>query len=651
MCGITGWFGKNGRRADLEAMVQTLTHRGPDHRGTWQNKESAVALGHSRLSILDLSSAGHQPMVSANQRYVIVFNGEIYNHYDFRRKLQGISYIPNDIIISENKWNGHSDTETLLEAVSVWGIEKTLQKIVGMFAFALWDRKEQSLTIARDRLGEKPLYYGWQGSVLLFGSELKALQAFPDFEGRISRDALTLYLRYNYIPAPFSIYENIFKLPPGTYLTVSNRNRHTAPVSYWSAHSTVESGENNLFKGTEADAIESLDRLLRDSVAGQMIADVPLGAFLSGGIDSSTIVALMQAQSTRPVKTFTIGFSEKQYNEAEHAKEVARHLGTDHTEQYVTPQETMDVIPKLPHLYDEPFADSSQIPTFLISQLARKHVKVSLSGDGGDELFGGYNRYFWVPNIWRRLRWMPAPVRSLLSNLIIHVSPVSWDAVFKMMTGLLPDDWHYFSPGDKIHKLAEILDKKCPEDIYFALVSHWERPAELVLNSCEPRSLISDSQQSLKLSEFEKRMMYMDLISYLPDDILVKVDRAAMGVSLETRVPFLDHRVVELAWQLPLSYKIKQKQGKWILRQVLYRYVPKQLIERPKMGFGIPIGIWLRGALREWAEDLLNERRLKNEGIFDHQLIRQKWTEHQTGKRNWQYLLWIILMFQAWLAR
>ena len=645
MCGIAGYYNKNCTadywRPALEKMAEAVSHRGPDNQGIWFDENARIGLTHRRLSIIDISEEGHQPMISPSGRFTIVYNGEIYNFEDIRSSLKGSQY----------QWRGHSDTEVMLAAFEVWGIENTISKLIGMFALALWDREEQTLTLVRDRLGEKPLYYGWQGSVFLFGSELKALQAFPDFEGRISRDALTLYLKYNYIPTPLSIYENIFKMPPGSYLTVSKRNRHTAPVSYWSAHNTVECGENNLFKGTEADAIESLDRLLRESVAGQMIADVPLGAFLSGGIDSSTIVALMQAQSTRPVKTFTIGFSEKQYNEAEHAKEVARHLGTDHTEQYVTPQETMDVIPQLPNLYDEPFADSSQIPTFLISQLARKHVTVSLSGDGGDELFGGYNRYFWVPKIWRRLRWMPVPVRSMLSKCLTKFSPDSWDNVFKVLTGLLPDEWRFSSPGDNVHKMAEILDKKCPEDIYFALVSHWERPAELVLNSREPRSPIIDLAANPKLSKYEKRMMYMDLISYLPDDILVKVDRAAMGVSLETRVPFLDHRVVEFAWQLPLSFKIKQKQGKWILRQVLYRYLPKKLIERPKMGFAIPIGIWLRGALREWAEDLLDERRLKHDGIFDHKYIRQKWTEHQAGKRNWQYLLWIILMFQAWLDR
>jgi len=646
VCGLTGYWKLAGRlgedtQAIVGGMAQQIIHRGPDDVGVWNDDEVGVALAHRRLSILDLSPAGHQPMVSPSGRYVIVFNGEIYNHLELREALSGCN------------WRGHSDTETLLAAFECWGVEATLKKSVGMFAIALWDRESRTLTLARDRLGEKPLYYGWQNGVLLFGSELKALRAHPAFQGEINRDALTLFLRHNYVPAPYSIYRGINKLPPGTYLQVNAdavlaTSSGIHPVSYWSARVGAEIGQANQFRGSDNEAREALEAVLGQSIKGQMLADVPLGAFLSGGVDSSSVVALMQAQSGRPVKTFTIGFNEEGYNEAEHAHAVARHLGTEHTELYVKPEEAQAVIPLLPTLYDEPFADSSQIPTYLVSRLARQHVTVSLSGDGGDELFGGYNRYFWAQNIWRRLGWLPQPVRAALAGVLTTLPPASWNAAFKRFDRLLPARLRYANPGDKLHKLADILAVRNPEEIYWGLVSHWKQPAQIVKGGIEPATVLTDASQWADVPDLTHRMMYLDTVSYLPDDILTKVDRAAMGVSLETRVPLLDHRVLEFAWTLPLSMKLRDGQSKWLLRQVLYRHVPKELIERPKMGFGIPLDIWLRGPLKNWAEELLNPSRLETGGYFRASPIREKWDEHLSGRRNWSYYLWDVLMFEAW---
>ncbi|OGQ87749.1 MAG: asparagine synthase (glutamine-hydrolyzing) [Deltaproteobacteria bacterium RIFOXYD12_FULL_56_24] len=659
MCGIAGYWGGMERATALELvarMANVIAHRGPDDAGVWVDDATGLALAHRRLSILDLSPAGHQPMVSASGRYVIAFNGEIYNHLDLREALEKRALSPSlplTLALSpegrgEYGWRGHSDTETLLAAIAAWGVEETLKQCVGMFAFALWDRETRNLTLARDRLGEKPLYYGWQGENFLFGSELKALREHPAFRGEIDRDALALYMRHNCIPAPYSIHQGIYKLPPGTWLTLGQGERDVRPRSYWSAREVAENGQRNLFSGSEAEAQKALDSVLRQAVAGQMLADVPLGAFLSGGVDSSTVVALMQALSDRPAKTFTIGFHEAGYNEAEHAQAVARHLGTEHTELYVTSEQAMAIIPKLPSLYDEPFADSSQIPTFLVSELARRHVTVSLSGEGGDELFGGYNRYFWAKNIWRRVGWLPQSMRAALAGVLTTLPPSAWNGVFKGLARFLPAGWRYANPGDKLHKLAEILAVRTPEEIYLGLVSHWKHPAEVVHSACEPVTVLTDPARWAALPDLENRMMYLDQMTYLPDDILAKVDRAAMGVSLETRVPLLDHRVVEFAWSLPLSLKIRDGQGKWLLRQVLYNYVPKEMIERPKMGFGIPLDVWLRGPLKDWAETLLDETRLRNEGFFEPLAIRQKWAEHLAGRRNWSYYLWDVLMFQAW---
>jgi asparagine synthase (glutamine-hydrolysing) len=649
MCGLTGFFrlsnlaGRDAPDAIATRMADTLRHRGPDDGGVWVDVGAGIALGQRRLSIVDLSLEGHQPMLSACGRYVLAFNGEIYNFRALHRELESLG----------EKFRGHSDTEVMLAAISRWGLANALKRFNGMFAFALWDREERRLHLVRDRLGEKPLYYGWISKTLLFGSELKALRAYPDFKADIDRNALALFLRHNYLPAPYSIYSGIYKLAPGTVLTIDKASPSSlpVPVPYWSARDAAERGLADPFSGSSDEAVGELEILLQDAIKLRMEADVPLGAFLSGGIDSSTVVALMQAQSDRPVKTFTIGFYEHGYNEAEYAREVAKHLGTDHTELYVTPEEAMAVIPRLPDLYDEPFSDSSQIPTFLISQLTRQHVTVSLSGDGGDELFAGYNRYFWGRNIWKTIGWMPQRLRGMAARVLTSVSPQAWDRAFTSVGPFLPAKINQRMPGDKLHKLAEILSVGSPEAMYRGLVSHWKSPASVVLHSNEPPTALTDKTRWADLPDFTQRMMYLDTMTYLPDDILVKVDRASMGVSLEARVPFLDHRVVEFAWRIPLSMKIRQGQGKWLLRQVLYRYVPKALIERPKTGFGIPLDRWLRGPLREWAEELLDEKRLKVEGFFNPAPIRQKWLEHLSGKRNWQYHLWDVLMFQAWKAR
>jgi asparagine synthase (glutamine-hydrolysing) len=661
VCGFAGYIGRRALPDQelLEKMGNAIIHRGPDDSGIWFDRDTGVGLSHRRLAILDLSSAGHQPMTSASARYVIAFNGEIYNHLILRNALDVANIAP--------AWCGHSDTETLLAGFNAWGVEATLKKAVGMFAIALWDRKERTLALVRDRVGEKPLYFGWNNGTFLFGSELKALRAFPDFEGEISRNAITLLLRYNYIPAPYSIYRGIFKLPPGTMLRLRQGGRGVCPWNidtppfasfhdgnvslhpYWSLRDIAEGGQSHLFAGTDEDAVCELERVLSDAVVSQQISDVPLGALLSGGVDSSTIVALMQSRSGKRIRTFTIGFGEDDYNEAVHAKAVAKHLGTEHTELYITPDETLKVIPRLPALYDEPFSDSSQIPTFLVAQMARQHVTVSLSGDAGDELFGGYNRYFLTNSIWSKIRWLPRIGRRVLARGITAISPERWDHLYGLVASANTGRMRAKRVGDKAHKLAEILPAATREAIYYGLVSHWKAPANLVLEGHEPLTVLTNSTSMALLTEFEHRMMYLDTISYLPDDILVKVDRAAMGVSLETRVPFLDHRVVEFAWRLPLAMKIRNGQGKWIIRQILSKYVPRELIERPKMGFGIPIDSWLRGPLRGWVEDLLNESRLRREGYFNPSPIRQKWVEHLSGKRNWQYHLWDVLMFQAWL--
>jgi len=652
MCGFAGFVatrsvtGKESFGTIVSRMTETMVHRGPDDAGVWQDSEAGIALGHRRLAIVDLSPYGHQPMESACSRYIITYNGEIYNTPNLREELEKNS--------GAIAWRGHSDTEVILATIAHWGLEAAVKRFVGMFAFALWDRRERTLHLVRDRMGEKPLYYGWMGQVFLFGSELKALRVYPGWRGEINRDALTLFMRHNYVPAPHSIYQGIHKLLPGTILSVSRdvvggERSVCKSVAYWSVRDVAERGMRNRYGGSSTEAVDELETLLKDFVKQQMVADVPLGAFLSGGMDSSTVVALMQAQSSRPVKTFTIGFKEESYDEAMYANAVARHLGTEHTELYVSSDEAMSVIPNLPHLYDEPFADSSQIPTFLLSSLARQHVTVSLSGDGGDELFAGYNRYFWGRKIWKTVGWMPKGLRRVTADILRTVSPGKWDSFFQGVASLTANVGQPRHPGDKLHKLADILAMDEPEAMYLGLVSHWKNPSTLVIKGNEPPTALTDPGQWPSILDLTERMMYWDMVTYLPDDILVKVDRAAMAASLETRMPFLDHRLVEFGWRLPLSMKIRNGQGKWLLRQVLYRYVPKELVERPKAGFGVPIDAWLRGPLREWAEVLLDEQRLRQEGFFNHGAIREKWVEHLSGRRNWQYHLWDVLMFQAWL--
>lgn len=650
MCGVAGVLGyQEGFWSELIGKMTTaISNRGPDDSGVWIDSCAGITLGHRRLSILDLSSAGHQPMESVSGRYVISFNGEIYNHLQLRNELKK----PDSRRFRSFQWRGHSDTETLLAGFDTWGIKGTTERCTGMFAFAVWDRKERVLTLGRDRLGEKPLYYGWQGSgekaCFLFGSEIKALKAHPSFNAEINRNALCLFMRHNYIPAPHSIYRDIYKLLPGHLLTVSAQQREPVLEAFWSLADVVELGSCNPFEGSSKNVTDELERLLKSAVRQQMMADVALGAFLSGGIDSSAVVALMQTQSGRPVKTFTIGFNEEDYNEAVHAKAVARHLGTDHTELYVSPQQALDVIPNLPRLYCEPFADSSQIPTYLVSKLARENVTVSLSGDGGDELFGGYNRYILGQELWDKLSRVPANIRALGARGIRSLPPATWNNIFRYLQALAPHSFKFANIGDKLHKGAGVLSARSVDDLYLGLLTHWD-PETVVLQGVEPASQLNGAPPQLNGLDDVQRMMALDAMTYLPDDILVKVDRAAMGVSLESRVPFLDHHVVEFALRIPQSMKLRDGVGKWILREVLYRHVPKDLIERPKMGFGVPIDAWLRGPLKDWAEVLLDEGRLRQEGYFNPTPIRQKWSEHLSGKRNWQYHLWDILMFQTWL--
>lgn len=639
MCGLTGFWHPGADRDSLAPvaarMADAIRHRGPDDEGVWVDDGVGIAMGHRRLSIIDLSPAGHQPMRSVSGRYVIAFNGEIYNYPELRTTLESTGKAP--------AWRGHSDTEVLLACVEAWGLRRAVQACVGQFAFALWDREERTLSLVRDRFGEKPMYYGRQGETLLFGSELKTLSAHPAFEHAIDRDAVALLLRYNYIPAPHSIWRGIHKLPAGCLISFTDARSDAKPVTYWSLRNVVEAGQADPFRGDEDEAEVELERLLRQAVRGQMLADVPLGALLSGGVDSSTVVALMQAQSARRVQTYSIGFDEKAYDESEHAAAVARHLGTEHTELVMRRGELLDALPRMPSMYDEPFADSSQLPTALVMALARRHVTVALSGDGGDEVFGGYNRYALAPRVWRMLRMLPHPLRRQAGRVLTAISPTHWDRFGRPLARLL----HQAQFGDKAHKLGQrLLRVRSLDDLYVALVTEWDTAESVVPGSQVQPVAIACRDEWPRLSDPVARMMAVDAMTYLPDDILVKVDRAAMASSLETRAPFLDHRVFEFAARVPVAIKVGD--GKRLLRKVLYRHVPRELIDRPKMGFGIPLDAWLRGELRGWAESLLSREALARGGYFDVDTVRAVWGQHLNGSRSLGYRLWSVLMFQAW---
>ncbi len=640
MCGIAGFvdtephLGANELRALAVAMAEPLRHRGPDAGDVRVDAEAGVALGHTRLSIIDLSPAGAQPMRSSCGRFVLTYNGEVYNAPELRAELEAAG----------RSFRGHSDTEVIVEGCAVWGVERTVERLIGMFAFAVWDTLERVLVLVRDRLGIKPLFWGRPNGRLMFGSELKALRALPGWRPELDLGAVAALMRHNYIPSPHCIYRGVEKLEPGRLVTV-RPGRAPEVRAYWSLSEAVARGRREVLDISDGEALDELERLLGDAVERRMYSDVPLGAFLSGGIDSSTVVALMQAASDRPVRTFSIGFHEEGYNEAQHAKAVAAHLGTEHTEQYVTPDEAREVIPKLPAMYDEPFADSSQIPTYLVSAMTRRHVTVALSGDGGDELFAGYSRYLYAASYNEHITRFPESVRRAGARALTMLRPATWDRLFRFAPGR-------FRPrlaGDKMHKLAEVLHRG-EDDFYRRIISHWDEPETIVPGAREPKGLVWDDGVREIVPDFIARMQYLDTLTYLPDDILTKVDRASMAVSLEARVPILDHRVVELCWRLPDRFKIRDGKSKWLLRQLLYKHVPEALIERPKMGFGVPIDVWLRGPLRDWCEALLDRRALAEDGLFDPEPIRTKWAEHLSGHRNWQYLLWDVLMLQAWKA-
>lgn len=639
MCGLTGFFElgrEEGARIGIR-MAEAIRHRGPDDDGIWDDPMHGIVLAHRRLSVQDISQAGHQPMVSPTGRYVAAFNGEIYNHMELRSCLTDV------------RWQGHSDTETLLAAIDAWGLKKAMESFVGMFAFALWDREQATLILARDRLGEKPLYYGWQGKAFIFGSELNALRQHPAWQGDIDRGALGLYVRYGFVPVPFSIYAGIRKLAPGHFLQIHYAETPgTYPVeeTYWSARQSMAQVPSVVTDTTEA--IDVLENLIRRSVRRQLLSDVPLGAFLSGGVDSSTIVAMMQAEASTKVKTYSIGFLESNFNEAKYAKAVATYLGTEHTEYNLTASDALATIPQMPNIYDEPFGDSSQIPTYLVSSLARRDVTVCLSGDGGDELFGGYPRYIWGQKIWGRIGPLPPVVRRLAARTMHFAGTLPWRGI----ADRIPYLQDMTKTGDRLEKLAGMVDVKDIHELHARLLTQHRQSDSIVLGlNGEPTAWAEAEARLVSPQSSLRQLCFNDLVGYLSDDILVKVDRAAMAVALEVRVPFLDHHIVEFSLTLPDALKFRDGQTKWILRQALYRQLPAELVDRPKQGFSLPLGEWLRGPLREWADNLLNEPRILAEGFFDPAPIRRRWKEHLSGDRDWQHWLWNVLMFQAWYER
>ena len=635
MCGIVGFLKlkntiNNGfDKSALVNMTKAISHRGPDNNDIWH--EENIYLGHARLSILDISSKGNQPMISKSKRFVITFNGEIYNFKELKSKL---NYTIN--------WFGNSDTEVFLECIEAWGIDKTLRLSRGMFAFAIWDRLKKTLTLARDRVGEKPLYYGFLNGQFVFSSELKSIKILKNVGLEKNLNAMNLMVKFGYVPSPLSIYKNIFKLLPGSIIEISNKTKSIENFLWW---------KNNFKNGSSENPIEfeqELHGILRMAVKEQMLSDVPLGAFLSGGIDSSLIVSLMQEQSLKKIKTFTIGFTETEFNEAKYAKKVSNILGTDHNEFYFSPKDVINLIPKIPFIYDEPFADSSQIPTMLISQLSRKHVKVCLSGDGGDELFGGYNRYLWSNSIIKNFEKIPIKYRNFLSFCCKGCSEDTLTKTFNLFSKFIPENYRFNNFGDKLHKFCELIKFSSKEDLYLKMISQWQEELSQSQSGEINKILDRVHRWDNNMTDIEN-MMKTDLSMYLPDDILVKIDRAAMSYGLETRVPFLDKRVIEAAWKIPIEEKIKNKIGKIPLRNILKKYIPENLVERPKQGFGVPINSWLRGPLKEWANDLLDEKKLNNDLFIDKKIITKKWQEHLSGRKNWHYPIWNILVLQSWI--
>lgn len=640
MCGIIGTLGNTPElQKTLREMANAINHRGPNDEGFWIEENSNIHLGHKRLSIQDLSSTGSQPMHSKSGRFVIVYNGEIYNKTILKNTVESVN--------KNISWIGTSDTEILLESFEHLGIEETLLIAKGMFSIGLWDKKRKKLILVRDRAGEKPLFYGWQGETFVFASTLAAIKKFPNFKKEIDLDSLSLFMKYSYVPAPKSIYKNIKKLEAGSLLYVDINNKNTRSVKYWDCQENLISCIKKPFQGGDLSALNALEKKLSSSVISQTVSDVPIGCFLSGGIDSSIITSILQRNSNVNIKTFTIGFEDPTFNEANHALEVAKHLSTDHTEVYLSSKETRNIIPKLHEIYDEPFADSSQIPTFLVSKIAKEKVTVALSGDGGDELFAGYNRYFWSNSI-NNYPWI---LKKIASNFINLIGNRNSDRVGRLLNNFLTKDNKISLPGNKLVKLSEILSKKNIEDIYNYLISTSSNYSEIVLNHTQNVTNLVNKNKLFSNSKIDPTiaMMNGDFIYYLPDDIFQKVDRASMAVSLETRAPFMDVDVIDFAMSLPLDLKIRNGQGKWILKELLYRYVPKRIVDRPKMGFGVPIGDWLRGPLKDWSNNLLDQNRLQKEGYLNSKVVSNMWNEHLDGSRDRTNEIWNILMFQLWL--